>query len=122
MARIGLASGRSSWLRHCEVTVADVPRSPISEPAKTSWFGMFVGDEIEENSDDFEYTVDYGERLPALAERFYGDPLAWWVLAKRNDIWLPDVQVYPGLVLIVPDPKYVKDRYLGSAQSIAQRG
>jgi nucleoid-associated protein YgaU len=52
-------------------------------------------------------------RLDQLAREHYGDEALWWVLALRNDLDLPDNEVYPGQRLRVPAPDYVRRYILG---------
>lgn len=48
-------------------------------------------------------TMAAGERLDAWAERLYGDPKLWWVIAKANpDLFYPD-NAPMGTVLRFPD-------------------
>jgi hypothetical protein len=46
-------------------------------------------------------TLKEGDRLDALASRFYGDGSLWWIIAAASGIgwWL---QIPPGTVLVVP--------------------
>lgn len=47
------------------------------------------------------YTILEGDRLDALAGRYYGDGRLWWVIAAASGIgwWL---QVPPGTRLLIP--------------------
>ena len=48
-----------------------------------------------------EYTVVRGDMLWDIAERFYGDPLLYPIIAVANDLPDPDV-IHPGQVLVIP--------------------
>lgn len=42
---------------------------------------------IDKKKQDFsysEYQWNYGDKLYKLAERFYGDPKLWWIIAHVN--------------------------------------
>lgn len=57
-----------------------------------------------------DYVVRVGDRLDAIAERRYGDPEYWWVLALANRIRDP-FGIRPGTVLRVPlDIRSVLDK------------
>ena len=49
----------------------------------------------------FYYIVQEGDRLDAIAGRFYGDGRLWWIVAASSGIgwWL---QVPPGTRLLIP--------------------
>lgn len=53
------------------------------------------------------------DRLDLIADRFYGDPALWWVIALRNGLDLPDNEMYPGQVLYIPAPDFVRRRIVG---------
>jgi nucleoid-associated protein YgaU len=43
-----------------------------------------------------------GERLDQLAQRYYGDPLKYWLICDANDTIFPDDLMVPGRVLRIP--------------------
>ena len=78
--------------------------------------GPFAGPALPavENAET-EVVVDgHAVRLDQLARTYYGDEALWWVLAYRNNLDLPDNQLYPGQRLFVPAPDYVRRYLLGS--------
>lgn len=52
----------------------------------------------ENLTDQKEYTVQKGDSLWRIAQRFYGNGAACYALAHRNGIKNPDL-IYPGQVL-----------------------
>lgn len=56
---------------------------------------------------DVTITLDYDEPPDQLAQRMYGNPRLWWVIALANDIMYPLGQFVRGTTLRIPDPSYV---------------
>ena len=71
---------------------ATVTEVTTSQPADTVW-----GPAITENT----YTVISGDWLSKIADRAYGDAMAFEKIAKANNIKNPDL-IEPGMVLIIP--------------------
>lgn len=71
----------------------------------------------------FAYTVKSGDRMTALSNRFLGDPLKFFLLARFNG--LKDAQVTPGQIIQIPgnaplaDPVPLTRTRPKPAQSIA---
>lgn len=65
--------------------------------------------EVPEQRDDLQYTTIQTDRLDLLAQRYYGDPIFWWVIAVANDLDLPQADLRPNLVLRIPSPRYVRE-------------
>jgi len=55
---------------------------------------------------------DRSQRLDTLAQTYYADPALWWVIAARNELDLPDQDLYPGMTLYVPTLDYVRRKIL----------
>lgn len=49
-----------------------------------------------------EHRVIVGERLDQLAQRYYGDPLKYWLICDANDAIFPEDLMVPGRVLRIP--------------------
>lgn len=49
-----------------------------------------------------EHRVIEGERLDQLAQRYYGDPLKYWLICDANEAIFPDDLMVPGRVLRIP--------------------
>ena len=49
-----------------------------------------------------------------LGERYYGDPELEWVIALRNDLDLPEQELYRGMELKIPSPDYVFSKIVGA--------
>lgn len=49
-----------------------------------------------------EHRVVAGERLDQLAERYYGDPLLYWLICDANSAIFPEDLMVPGRVLKIP--------------------
>jgi LysM repeat protein len=48
------------------------------------------------------YTVDNGDTLFGIAQRFYGDGMKFPIIAQANGITNPNL-IFPGQVLQIPD-------------------
>ena len=63
-------------------------------------------DGVEEN--EIEYVIDNdNERTDKLANLFYKDVALGWIIAIRNHLDLPDIQLYKGLRLKIPKKDWV---------------
>ncbi|MFA4971278.1 MAG: hypothetical protein WC683_01610 [bacterium] len=77
-------------------------REPFVMP---SWEG------VTENEDD--YVVDSPSmRLDILSLRYYSRSDRGWVIAARNGMDLPDVQLYVGRLLKIPRREWVERKLL----------
>ena len=60
---------------------------------------------IDKEKSDFpysEYKWKYGDKLYKLAQRAYGDPKLWWVIAQVN-LKPTDGHYQPGDIVIIPN-------------------
>ena len=49
------------------------------------------------------YQVRTGDRLDALAQKFYHDPRKWWLIADANpDVLTLEQLLEPGMQLVIP--------------------
>lgn len=68
------------------------------------------GPDILDDVQTVDYVFRAGDRLDAIAERRYGDPEYWWVLALANRIRDP-FRITVGTVLKIPlDLRTVLDK------------
>lgn len=81
----------------------------------TEFFDVLDLPEIPEQPDDITYRVKDGERFDLLAQRFYGDPVLWWVIAAANNIELPPFGFHIGATLRIPSPIFVTQRLFKGA-------
>lgn len=49
-----------------------------------------------------EHRVVEGERLDLLAQRYYGDPLKFWLICDANDEIFPEDLMVPGRIIRIP--------------------
>ncbi|HEY5955117.1 MAG TPA: hypothetical protein VIV60_01140 [Polyangiaceae bacterium] len=49
-----------------------------------------------------EHRVIAGERLDQLAQKYYGDPLLFWLICDANDTIFPEDLMVPGRILRIP--------------------
>jgi hypothetical protein len=80
-------------------------------------FEMPKWDGVEDNEGEYEVD-DSWIRLDILANRYYGDPTLWWVIAARNHIDLPTAQLYRGRVLRIPSHDWVQTILLPQSLSM----
>ena len=52
-----------------------------------------------------EHLVSGHERLDTLAQRYYSDPLLFWLICDANETIFPDDLMIPGRVLRIPRNK-----------------
>lgn len=62
---------------------------------------------VTDNETDY-IVADPWMRCDILAKRAYGSEELWWVIAARNDMDLPDVQLYLGRRLKIPQRAWVE--------------
>ena len=55
---------------------------------------------IPERDDDIYVITQYGDRLDALSNQYYGDPHFWWYIAKANNLKFNNVP--EGTTLRIP--------------------
>lgn len=67
----------------------------IAEPF---YYGIKPEEKKPEPQKETEYTVQKGDSLWKIAQRFYGNGAACYALAHKNGIKNPDL-IYPGQVL-----------------------
>jgi len=58
--------------------------------------------------------VQEGETLAHIADRFYGKPDLWWVLADFNNILDPTQKLDSGRTIIVPPRDFVLAEIVGT--------
>lgn len=73
--------------------------------------------QLPDNPDDFQYQVMSGDRVDSLAQKFYGDPILWWVIALKNDLDILPTDLNDGDVLTIPSPAFVLSRMMRQARS-----
>jgi len=58
-------------------------------------------------SDDIQYRVRDTDRIDLLAQRFYGDPVLWWVIAAANEFEIIPTDFNSAEVIRIPAPRFV---------------
>ena len=67
---------------------------------------------------EFMYVIESeDERLDRVADRFWGEDYQklYWVIALRNNLDLPEVQLYKGQKLLVPSLNWIEQEFLTQA-------
>ena len=62
---------------------------------------------IPSQTDDLTHVVLGNDRIDLLANRFYGDPVLWWVIAAANNLEILPTDLNEGDTLRIPSPRYV---------------
>lgn len=70
---------------------------------------------IPTQRDDILHRVSQVDRLDLLANRYYNDPVLWWVIAVANDIELAPTDLNIGETLRIPSPRYVRENLFETA-------
>lgn len=67
-------------------------------------FGVWKRIDFPARSDDSVYSVQESDigRLDLVAEKYYSDPLLWWVIADVNGISDPITDMFSGQELRIP--------------------
>jgi len=105
---IKITAAPFSWMRFSTLKQVDVlSGQDLLTPMTYSWYGLFQEPDLANRTGDIEYTLVDGDRLDKLAQTYYGTMALWWVIAARNNLDLPDIQIYGGVKIIIPDPAYV---------------
>ncbi len=55
---------------------------------------------------DIYHVTTSGERLDLLAQRYFGDVRAWWIIAEANSLEVLSYDLKPGLQLRIPREGY----------------
>ena len=84
----------------------------ILNPVDIRWWGMYENPDFPKLDSDIDYTVQLGDRLDRLAYSFYGSQWLWWVIAGRNELDDPVVDLHMGIQIVIPSPGYVKQSLL----------
>jgi hypothetical protein len=74
-------------------------------------FVMPNWDGVTENEDDY-IVADSWMRIDILAKYFYGSEERGWIIAARNNLDLPDVELYVGRRLKIPRRDWVDQKLL----------
>jgi nucleoid-associated protein YgaU len=62
---------------------------------------------IEEATDDKRYTVDQNDRIDKIANKFYGSPELWWIIALANGMELLPSDLNANAVIRIPSQRRV---------------
>lgn len=71
--------------------------------------------EVAASGDDIIYQVQQDDRIDLIAERFYGNPELWWVIALANDLNLLPNDLAPFSTIRIPSNKRVFTKILSQA-------
>ena len=113
MSLDNVRESKSSWLNFCKKETLNRTEGNLLEKTKVSYYGVFEEFKIEPQSDDIDYIIRRSDRVDLLADRFYGDHLLWWVIALKNQIDLPVVELIAGMKIVIPSPRYVREFIVG---------
>ena len=100
--KVGKRPNSNSWLNWCFAHQAEVVNGDPSNPASFKFWGLLLESEVNlgDKDGDFDYRVKRFDRIDKLAKRFYGDVMLWWVIALRNDLRQPAVDLFDGRVIV----------------------
>ena len=82
-------------------------------------FIMPSWDDVEDN--EVEHVVEGpDERLDKIAAQYWGSARQelWWVIAARNEIDLPAVQLYKGRKLKIPTKEWVDNEFMPQSRTL----
>lgn len=75
---------------------------------KRRYSTMYYPD-IERKTSDIYITTTNVDRLDLLAQRYYGDPRNWIIIAKANRLFNGSLRIPAGLRLRIPNPLSASD-------------
>lgn len=70
---------------------------------------------IDEADDDVIYQVKQKDRIDLIANRFYGNPELWWIIAIANDLGLLPSDLKPFSTIRIPSNSRVFGKILKQA-------
>lgn len=111
--RIGLRLGAFSWLRQCDVEEISKLTNNLLTPRKVKFWGVFDNDTIKPRNDDINHLVAQGDRIDRLSQKYYGDQMLWWVIAEKNNLDQPSIELWEGRMLVIPSPVFVGQQLAG---------
>jgi len=100
--------GKNSRLRYAPLVSAD----------GYEFWDLLVPPEIPVRPDEVQYTVQMADRIDLLANKFYGDPVLWWVLAVANNLDVLPTDLKYGSTIRVPSKTYVFSELLGQKLAV----
>jgi hypothetical protein len=50
-----------------------------------------------------QVTAAFAYNAPAIAAKYLGDPMLWWVIVQFNGFYDPREDLYPGQTVSIPD-------------------
>lgn len=94
--------------RNPSTSYADRYKSTLVLKDKTTGEMLLSTREIKDipaSPNDIYHRVQSHEvsRLDLLAEKYYRNPLFWWIIAQANDIYDPLIPLESGTLLRIPD-------------------
>ena len=92
--------------------------APLVSVDDYEFWDLLVPPEIPVRSDEIQYTVQMADRIDLLANKFYGDPVLWWVLAVANDLDILPTDLKYGQVIRVPSKVFVYPELLGKPLAV----
>lgn len=97
-----------SWCQQCKEEYIDDSEAGSS----VRFFNRFQMPDFSADTMPFVYVIEGRVRLDQLAKQYYDDEALWWVIAAKNNIDLPDAELYQGQTLLIPSPDFVNGKLL----------
>jgi len=69
---------------------------------KIVYFESTIYPKVSPNNDDIYIISGQGDRLDILANKYYGNPKMWWIIATANNLNNASLSVEPGVQLRIP--------------------
>lgn len=88
---------------------------PLLTDQGVVFWDIFEPPTIPAQPDDIQYQVVGSDRIDLLAQKFYGDPVFWWVIAVANDMEILPTDLKDGAILLIPSPRYVTSQLFARA-------
>jgi len=72
--------------------------------------------------DDLTYRVKGNDRIDLLAQRFYQNPVLWWVIAWANNMEILPTDLKEGADIRIPSLNFVENQLLKSVRDRVRKG
>lgn len=74
----------------------------IQKETKKSYYESTIYPKVTPSDNDLYVIAVQGDRLDVLANKYYGDPKMWWIIATANNLNDATLSIEPGKQLRIP--------------------
>lgn len=74
----------------------------VTKDTKRRYLGSVIYPKIKPSNDDIYIISESSDRLDILAQKYYGDPNLWWVIATANNLNDASYSIGEGIQMRIP--------------------